>query len=932
MSRRALMVGLGEHSEHYLQAATGYFKQRGAAADLASLWLPPGNAPTGSPGEATAIETLPLITQIDTLNTLYYQTETRAWCGPNWKAWQAALASNRLLGKLAMYTHLFAVREKLLSMSATLSPDNRPLNLYLVAHLHDSFASGAFIDLAYLMNHLALPNRWRVYGLLLLPGTPGDPVTAHDETLNEMDVKLRQATTYAALRELQFYLGHESFYDNHNPAYPLSVKGEPPFQTGDCYVLGGERSALPRSRAVDAVEARAPSAMLFNAEQLGHAVAAFVYWQTCTAFANTTADRVSRQGGVSSFGVSQAADLHGQADAMAEKQLKAAFLQTALGMAGQAVELAINWDYWLSPNLFGIDRSALGRAISSMGTLGNIPWLDRRGVQAEAQLETLEMQDQAAVDQTIALEAALNNTAQGVVNDAALAITQAFDGLIQRPEMTIERLRTARQQIDEQINRQMLRLHADLERLEQAMVRAAEAYRLQRRRFMYVSIPYPLAWTVFLPGSIVVGLFGLLLLIPFGMATAFLAWIALGLASAASILYARRAIRLNARREVVEQRRFYLRQQQQFIEKRASAMYLTRLRQRLHETLRRSQDGHYLADYLQTRLQSALDTFTERLPGGVVGALPADADVSALFQRLWQLSLSPTALNPTAIETEVTHAARQYLADRQQTEIAELLKVQLPILREQSVCLLELPGDESQQNGIQHDLVIVQNWDDEQLTPSLRSYLSTNFSLTITHDVSGSAGRAAYVVHLANDISLRALLPMERWRNAYQQMCRVVINDEGHSALYRSLLHPTRIGIASPEILPAQMSRLTFAPVEIMALVMLVHYLNDPQRTPSSDDLGVSEQLAAYLNVPTRPTLSYDELCGALQESPQQAARLRAQVTSRAQHLYPQCATPEMALAALWREVRAYHPRFSERYADWEEWLLGTFDRYEGIR
>ncbi len=857
-----------------------------------------------------------------------------------------------MLGKLAIYTHLFAVREKLLAMSATLSPDNRPLNLYLVAHLHDPFASGAFIDMAYLLNHLALPNRWRVFGLLLLPGTPGDPVVADDGTLNETDVKLRQATAYAALRELQFYLGRESFYNNHNPAYPLTVTHEPPFQTGDCYLLGGERSALPRSRAkqnaADSIPDRTPdntpdrtqestqAASQFNADQLCRASAAFVYWQTCTPFANTTADRVSRQGGISSFGLSQSADLHGHADELAEEQLKASFLQATLGIAGQAVELAINWDYWLSPNLYSIDRHALGRVISGLGTLGNIPWLDRAGSQAEAQLELLETQNQMAIDETIALEAALNNTAQSVVTDAALAISQAFDALSQRPGMTVEGLRTARHQIDVQINRQMARLLADLNQLEQTMQHATEAYRVQRRRFMYVSIPYPLATSVFLPGGLVVALFGALLLIPFGMATAFLVWIALSLGVAASILYARRAMRLGARREVVEQRRMYLRQQQQFIEKRASAMYLTRLRQQVHEALRRPHDGLYRADYMHMPLQSALDALIEGLPGGAAGSLPAGADFSELFQRLWQMSLSQSTLSQAEIEAEIdaeaTRAARQYLADRQQSEIAELLKAQMPTLREQGVCLLELPTDESPQNGVHHDLVLLQNWEDAQITQSLRGYLSTDFSLTITRDASVSATRSAYVVHLANDISLRTLLPMERWRNAYQQMCRVVIDDEGHSVIYRSLMHPTRMGVASPEILPTQVSRLTFQPTEIMVLVMLIHYLNDPQRTPSSDDLAVSEQLAAYLNVPTRPTLSYDELCGALQESPQQAVRVRAQIMSRAQQVYPQCETPEMALAALWREVRTYRPRFSEHYADWEEWLLSAFDHYENAK
>ncbi len=81
LSRRALIVGLGDHGQRYLQETAHYFKQHGAARDIGTLWLPPTQPDSASRSDAIVAETLPLTTNIDTLNTLYYQAETRAWCG-----------------------------------------------------------------------------------------------------------------------------------------------------------------------------------------------------------------------------------------------------------------------------------------------------------------------------------------------------------------------------------------------------------------------------------------------------------------------------------------------------------------------------------------------------------------------------------------------------------------------------------------------------------------------------------------------------------------------------------------------------------------------------------------------------------------------------------------------------------------------------------
>ncbi|MBN2303662.1 MAG: hypothetical protein JXQ72_04255, partial [Anaerolineae bacterium] len=299
--RRSVVVGLGYASEPVLARIAAEFRARGAAAwngpagagefdeiddqgmtgDLRLLWLLPGSPPEAMPdpvpvtGPGDRIDLAPFaldlaLTPAD-LSKLYYQPEVCTWSGPNWREWGDAIRYNRLLGRLALYHHRRRVGDRVIALINHLSrQDSLPLNLYLVAPLVDPFASGAMLDVAYLLDRIAVNRNARVYGLLVLPDTAGLPFWSDEQDSSPLAVSdgegvqgdeadiaanLGYATAYAALRELNFVLGPRSFYQSHHPepGYRIERTDESPFQSGDCYLLGGHLDEARRSIDWDTV-------------------------------------------------------------------------------------------------------------------------------------------------------------------------------------------------------------------------------------------------------------------------------------------------------------------------------------------------------------------------------------------------------------------------------------------------------------------------------------------------------------------------------------------------------------------------------------------------------------------------------------------------------------------------------------------------------
>jgi len=258
MVARTLVIGLGDVVEDTLTKITQQFAQTHALDHLSVIWLRstdglplPVACPTASGNPASPRRWHCVEKSIkDDLSRLYYDIDvTRIWSAPHWKHWTwAELRSNRVYGKLWIQHHLMAVKTALLAdsdMPETVQGailTKNVLSVFIVVPLIDPFASGAWLDVAYLLlDHFGVNSgsRVRVSGILLLPTDDQDDT--HINTVSQ-NRAFTNALSYAALRELRFVLQKPSFFRNYHPSLPLDFVDMPPFPNGDCFVLGGSRN------------------------------------------------------------------------------------------------------------------------------------------------------------------------------------------------------------------------------------------------------------------------------------------------------------------------------------------------------------------------------------------------------------------------------------------------------------------------------------------------------------------------------------------------------------------------------------------------------------------------------------------------------------------------------------------------------------------
>jgi hypothetical protein len=210
--KKVLVVGIGE-----------------AVADLVPhlgaeyLLIRPGTAPAGNDKDCY------LDVEPKEYTRLYHTDKgLRHWCGPNWKGWDTdVVRENRLFGKLCTYLHLEKIAKAIDERLSSIRDDSlRESQVYLVLNLGDAFATGAMWDIAYwLEEKKSSSSNLKLYGLLIAPTT----TTAEDE----------KAIAYATLKELAFYTDMPSFYKNHTqPAIDCHDKS--PF--AQCFLLKHEEA------------------------------------------------------------------------------------------------------------------------------------------------------------------------------------------------------------------------------------------------------------------------------------------------------------------------------------------------------------------------------------------------------------------------------------------------------------------------------------------------------------------------------------------------------------------------------------------------------------------------------------------------------------------------------------------------------------------
>ena len=163
------------------------------------------------------------------------------------------IAGSRIQGRLALFQHADllhrTVREARHSVVNVANrhaleqrrlrvKDESSLDVYVIAALNEPFASGVFLDLSYLVAHTLaqeLPDRvfYHTTGMLFLPRFDGDgPAEAAQQQEAEV---VRQADTYATLKELDHYMDRRRYECHYHDGLSFTMQS-PPF-TRACYLV-----------------------------------------------------------------------------------------------------------------------------------------------------------------------------------------------------------------------------------------------------------------------------------------------------------------------------------------------------------------------------------------------------------------------------------------------------------------------------------------------------------------------------------------------------------------------------------------------------------------------------------------------------------------------------------------------------------------------
>lgn len=927
MTRRALIIGLGQPTRSLLETSRKVFEKHDHLEDVELLWLTPFFSEDSPPKELNAEPALKL--SREKINQLYYQPEIRAMSAMNWKSWKKRIASNRLWGKLAAYYYLPDLQQRIFALGDKLaSSDGTNVNYYLLAHLHDPFASGALLDCAYLLNHVTIRRRGsgRVYGILLLPGIAGDPVTAGDQPETNAQ-KLRQAICYASLRELEFALSERSFFANHHPAVTIEVTNESPFQTGDCYLIGGSRDEKQQT---------------LNYDDIQRICARFIYLQTCT----TIQDRInaSQPGCISTFDiyVPQASTAVEKAELRteAESDPLAAYLLRRIVRAEKIIhppDVRVV-DKWLKPQFDDVSRQNYLNAFNNLGV--------SEGESSPAQqLIDFETQYAAVIAEIEPLEKTFNQRASEQKREAVSDLDPSrpqspLYKLREMPGATLFTLNNCYQDVLKHVDTLYIDQLEAINRLQQTAQAQRLALSEARNRFRYASMlfnsPFNLlvaltlfsfAAFLFAAGEgiwgIVVGLGGFILI------------------RSAQVIFRGRRSR-EALRIFIRAQQDILQTQVALIEQIAVGAYLSEIRQCLSEWLR-ADNGETQVHQMIVTVSQLADRLT---PNESIAADSYSSSISdaawqqfapKLTRRLWEEFASQNGELNTDMLRRVTRqlAHSEGLAEPRASETEMLAKIiaQMSGRLASALPFIPLQIHEDERN-VMLRIAAFANWDLRLINRLQQDFYAHKLEPeSLYHPKDPRSGIVMDPHNIAPDvlehpldivsifvrynIPFSALRDISMWMQQYDLQCQAKIEDRYY--MFRGLMHPTRAGVAIPDILrnPQHQYRsesFRSLPELAMVVAVLLHLVDDHARHEE-----IYDELNLFRRTNRRPII--DELSGALSENEDVIPRLLIQ----AEIEFGDCSVEEV-WNHLMKRIKTRPPKFSEEYADWEIWIIGQLD------
>jgi len=816
-AKHALVIGLGQQAKGYLDALKPH------DATMRTFWLADDSKAD-----------FPLNLKKDDLSYLYYTDETvRAWSSANWWGWQDThgLLSEelRLSGKLALYQHHQKLDNALLAeINKLYSGQDVRLVVYLIAALHEPFASGALFDTAYLLHKLARERKGRLFTLLLLPGIVGEKAPMPEER------QLQGATTYATLRELAFLLGNPSFYQPH-PKLRIKHNGlihnRSPFQSGDVFLIGGESvgDAEGGFRALQETDA--------------HKIAsAFVKLHSHTHLGDYLPHAERGSGRVSTFGlISQ--------PAAQQERLEQALQHQRDAQKKQVYEA-----------LLYVNRDTSG----------------------------------ALYEVTQAIDEARSDTPKP---DTTKSLQEAFTRELERPQRSLAELfafaerqsatvKAARDAAETEFSDLQKRSSAR----EQSLNRSVKSGNANLAALIVYLLP--------------IWLLGAVLFLTLGWFVGFLIWLTLGLMPSWVAYRFEQSVYHRAKRQAEERQTRDAKAEERMKSLAQGIDHLKALQEAVDKA------------FPLAMLQSARDVVAQAaqaLPALPANATPqrlADKELSAVKQSLLK-SLVVAPLDATQLDALLTANLAEQESNRLAGFEMQLLREDLPQLKQQTLTVLGL--DSSEIGGTQEHPVAILEVADGQTSQQHGARQTDMDSATQTHLVETpyrlESTPQRHFVRVRVNIPLWALMNINDWHKDYQT---IIAHSEDNQDLFhrRAWLHPTRDGLATPQI------RVTGHPLTAMIYVALLHLTESASK-------AIVEQLAQRLQVPrsTKNAPSYDELCGALQESDEVLESLLTEAYQTAP------STVGEALERLKDELRTHRRKPSQRYAAWEVWVYDIIAR-----
>ena len=919
MNKNALVIGLGWHTKAIITHLSDYFKAQGVPErGFASLWLTPidDDKPT-SPyphHEQMALK----LTQ-EALTDLNRDPHLRRWCAPNWLDWNENIIGTRLWGQFAIMTHYRALYNRIEDLLSQIARDDTPVNIYVIAHAHDPFASGAVIDLAYLIGE-KMPRhfQFRTYGMLLLPDTEGDPLVIasdNDDDSATERAHLQQAISYALLRELQFQQSSPSFYSNYQSIHAIErIQDISPFQQGDCYLLGA-KSDLTYSTILDHL-------------------ARFCYLQTHTNIGREIPTSPLGSGKFSTFGTTHETNPVRQVLADGDRQLDALLQKVLARLLEEGAIRAPRSD-----DLVKLLNEPMQRDADVSNDTEPIDLSRMDGFSAyRDELERLrtEAVDLTAttLDQLDTIYADLRQRLSRIEREIARAVSNRLETLDQRVDNVIESLQQDANDYlrplyksyrDEYklVAKKLEDVQVSLPALEQRANRVAR--QLQRVRMLYAYTTE--RRTGLMPRVVGVSFTGVGAAFLF-VGSAFSGWEIVWILLAAVVLWF--FLWRQRMREAEMHYTAYVNTivdfldiQRQMIVERAQYRYLTALRDTLYDKIAgsgaRDVDNPPFAlrpkiailEALQTQLtvdarqqQQVADVNTSSARAGIYRTV-LDVPIETAL-----MDIDPH--NITQMRDQITPHIDKLL--RYGTPDQELLTNLMPRLHPRAEALLaftRLSDDQARR----HHLVGLENWADGVETAltsegiravHLQQYATPADSNGATSEP--AIASAVYLLQVVTGIAAEDLGNVADWRERYKFWVQRTHNpNDPNSYSHQAIFHPRRVGIAVPAITPETLAHVDDRTHLVMLIVLCLHWV-----APSF----VIDQLSARFNVQTDDT-HFDELCGALQESPDTLQSIRRDAHIKFER---EGARVIAQLQDLQDLIIRRMPFMESNYADWASW------------